>query len=57
MAVLPGSAVDTGDRYITQHIAEGMGELYHLGIANDDTELKSIADNALNYLDRSIKSR
>ena len=47
---------DAGDRYITQHIAEGIGELYHLSIANNDTELKSIADNALDYLDGELKA-
>jgi uncharacterized protein YfaS (alpha-2-macroglobulin family) len=45
---------DRGDRYITQHIAEGMGELYHLGIGNDDAELKQISDNAIKYLDDQL---
>jgi len=47
---------DRGDRYITQHIAEGMGELYHLGIGADDAELKQISDNAIKYLDEQILS-
>jgi hypothetical protein len=41
------------DRYITQHIAEGMGELYHLGIAYD--QLSPLADNAVRYLDGQIE--
>jgi len=45
---------DRGDRYITQHIAEGMGELYHLGIGNDDAALKQISDNGLKYLDGQL---
>ncbi|WP_295676893.1 alpha-2-macroglobulin family protein [uncultured Mucilaginibacter sp.] len=45
---------DRGDRYITQHIAEGMGELYHLGIGTDDAELKQISDNTLKYLDDQL---
>ncbi|MDR3694177.1 alpha-2-macroglobulin family protein [Mucilaginibacter sp.] len=45
---------DLGDRYITQHIAEGVGELYHLGIGVDDVELKQISDNALKYLDDQL---
>ncbi|MBB3058960.1 alpha-2-macroglobulin family protein [Mucilaginibacter gotjawali] len=47
---------DRGDRYITQHIAEGMGELYHLGIGTDDAELKQISDNTLKYLDDQLTS-
>jgi len=43
---------DRSDRYITQHIAEGMGELYHLGIAN--SQLQPIADNAIRYLDDQL---
>ena len=43
---------DRSDRYITQHIAEGMGELYHLGIA--DSQLQPIADNAIRYLDDQL---
>jgi len=42
------------DRYITQHIAEGIGELYHLGIATDQTDLKNVADNAIRYLDNQL---
>ena len=42
------------DRYMTQHIAEGMGELYHLGIADSQQNLKPVADNAISYLDNQI---
>jgi uncharacterized protein YfaS (alpha-2-macroglobulin family) len=45
---------DRSDRYITQHIAEGIGELYHLGIAADQPGLRAMADNALGYLDRQL---
>lgn len=42
------------DRYITQHIAEGMGELYHLGIAANQPGLDAVANNAISYLDNQI---
>ena len=45
---------DKSDRYITQHIAEGMGELYHLGIADGQPGLQQIADNAVKYLDDQL---
>jgi len=45
---------NTADRYITQHIAEGIGELYHLGIATDQADLKNVADNAIKYLDNQL---
>ncbi len=45
---------DRGDRYITQHIAEGMGELYHLGLADGQPDLQQIADNAVKYLDDQL---
>ena len=45
---------DRADRYITQHIAEGMGELFHLGIADNQPALKPIADNAIKYLDDQL---
>ena len=45
---------DRSDRFITQHIAEGMGELYHLGIAKDQPDMKSIAANAIKYLDDQL---
>jgi len=45
---------DRSDRFITQHIAEGMGELYHLGIADDQPGLQQIADNAIKYLDDQV---
>jgi len=42
------------DRYITQHIAEGMGELLHLGIGKDNAEFGQIASNAIGYLDDQL---
>jgi len=45
---------DRSDRYITQHIAEGIGELYHLGIADNQPGLKQAADNAIRYLDEQL---
>jgi uncharacterized protein YfaS (alpha-2-macroglobulin family) len=45
---------DRADRYITQHIAEGMGELFHLGIADKESALKPLADNAIRYLDDQL---
>jgi len=47
---------DRSDRFITQHIVAGIGQLYHLHVAdNKDTQLKQIADKALGYLDSKIK--
>jgi uncharacterized protein YfaS (alpha-2-macroglobulin family) len=43
------------DRYITQHILEGIGELYHIGIGKDDAQLGQMADDALGYLDNQIQ--
>jgi len=45
---------DRSDRYITQHIAEGMGELYHIGIADNQPGLGQVADNAIRYLDDQL---
>jgi uncharacterized protein YfaS (alpha-2-macroglobulin family) len=45
---------DYPDRYITQHIAEGIGELYRIGIGKDNAGLKQVADGALSYLDNQI---
>ena len=43
---------DVADQYITQHIVAGIGQLYHLKIANEnDQELKEISDKAINYMD------
>ncbi|MDB4921272.1 alpha-2-macroglobulin family protein [Mucilaginibacter sp.] len=44
---------DRSDRFITQHILEGIGELYHLNI-NDDKNLEAIANNALKYADEQL---
>ncbi|WP_167667897.1 alpha-2-macroglobulin family protein [Mucilaginibacter gossypiicola] len=43
------------DNYITRHVLEGIGQLYHLKIAaaNDKT-LKDIADKALDYMDAEL---
>jgi uncharacterized protein YfaS (alpha-2-macroglobulin family) len=40
------------DRYITQHILQGIGELYHLSIK--DEKLDAILSAALNYMDRFL---
>ncbi|WP_448698420.1 alpha-2-macroglobulin [Mucilaginibacter sp. AW1-3] len=46
---------DRSDRYITIHILEGIGQLYHLNIANlKDQELKDIADKAMQYLNNVL---
>jgi uncharacterized protein YfaS (alpha-2-macroglobulin family) len=43
------------DRYITQHILEGIGQLYHLKIEDaKNTVLKNIADNAMVWLDQEL---
>lgn len=44
-----------GDRYITQHILAGIGQLYHLKIADGKSKiLESIRIRALNYLDDAL---
>lgn len=40
------------DRYITQHILQGIGELYHLNIK--DETLGTIVSPALNYMDKLL---
>ncbi len=45
---------EDADRFITQHITEGIGELYHVGIANNDSTLKKMATNAIKYLDNQL---
>jgi uncharacterized protein YfaS (alpha-2-macroglobulin family) len=51
----PWFAGDRADRYITQHILAGIGQLYHLKIANDSTQtLKEVKEKALNYLDNQL---
>jgi len=43
------------DPYITRHILAGIGELYHLGVADiKNSTLKNIADKAMNYLDNTL---
>ncbi len=38
------------DRYITQHIVEGMGELHHLHIGDDQDQLRQMRLNALGHM-------
>ncbi|GAA3975859.1 alpha-2-macroglobulin family protein [Mucilaginibacter dorajii] len=46
---------DRADRYITQDILAGIGQLYHLGIADlSNLGLKNIADKAMTYLDQQL---
>lgn len=46
---------DRSDRFITQHILAGIGQLYHLKIADDkDQTLKAISDRAIGYLDAEL---
>jgi len=43
------------DRYITQHIIAGIGQLFHLNVATEkDQELKEISDKAIQYLDDQL---
>ncbi|UOE46842.1 MG2 domain-containing protein [Mucilaginibacter sp. SMC90] len=45
------------DRYITQNILAGMGQLYQLHMVNlADMEFKNIADKAMAYLDKQLLS-
>jgi len=46
---------DRSDRYITVHILEGIGQLYHLNIADTkNVQLKNIADKAMQYLNAEL---
>ena len=46
---------DRSDRYITEHILEGIGQLYHLNIADiKNVQLKNIADKAMQYLNAEL---
>jgi uncharacterized protein YfaS (alpha-2-macroglobulin family) len=46
---------DYADRYITQHVLAGIGQLYHLNIADKkDEALKTVADKAMNYLNNEL---
>lgn len=48
---------DRADRYITQHIIEGIGQLNHLHIASPDSaQLNDISKHALDYLDAGLLS-
>jgi hypothetical protein len=43
------------DDFITRHVLEGIGQLYHLKIATaNDQTLKDIADKALDYMDAEL---
>ncbi|UOE51271.1 MG2 domain-containing protein [Mucilaginibacter sp. SMC90] len=45
------------DDYITRHVLEGIGQLYHLKIVTaDDKTIKEIADKALDYMDAELIS-
>ncbi|MDF2430595.1 MAG: hypothetical protein JWP44_226, partial [Mucilaginibacter sp.] len=46
---------DRADRYITQNILAGIGQLYHLNIAGlKNQALKDVADKAMAYLDGAL---
>ncbi|MGZ3926355.1 MAG: alpha-2-macroglobulin family protein [Mucilaginibacter sp.] len=48
-------AGEQADRYITQHIVEGIGQLYHLHIPSDGSgQLHVLADKAVGYLDNQV---
>lgn len=57
---LPGGAFpwfggEYGDRYITEHILAGVGQLYHLNIVDTKNQvLKDITDKAMAYLDKTL---
>jgi len=51
----PWFAGDKADRYISQHILAGIGELYHLNIVSDKNEaVGDIKGKLLNYIDRQL---
>jgi len=51
----PWFADNRADRYITQHILAGIGQLYYLHIADDKNQsLKTVKDKALGYLDDQL---
>jgi len=46
---------DRADRYITSHILEGIGQLYHLNIADTkNQQLKDVADKAMQYVNGEL---
>ena len=46
---------DRADRYITSHILEGIGQLYHLDITDTkNQQLKDVADRAMQYLNGEL---
>ncbi|QEC80228.1 alpha-2-macroglobulin family protein [Mucilaginibacter ginsenosidivorax] len=48
---------DFSDRYITQHILAGIGQLMKLNVVDkDNTTLPQIIPNALNYVDNELKA-
>jgi uncharacterized protein YfaS (alpha-2-macroglobulin family) len=57
---LPGGAFpwfggEYPDRYITQHILEGIGQLNHMNVADAENQtLKTITDKTLDYLDKAL---
>lgn len=53
----PWFAGDFSDRYITQHILAGIGQLVKLNIADkNDASLARISTNAVRYIDNEIKT-
>jgi TonB-dependent SusC/RagA subfamily outer membrane receptor len=45
---------DRSDRYITQHIVEGIGQLHHLHIGLNNKQLNEIAAKALTFMDNGL---
>lgn len=46
---------ERGDRFITQHILAGIGQLYKMNVADEkDETLKGIANNALGYVNGQL---
>lgn len=45
---------DRADRYITQHILAGIGQLYHLNIDLNNATLKMMSRRAIHYMDGQL---
>ena len=43
-----------GDRFITQHILAGIGQLYQLNADTQNEKLKELRDRLLKYVDRQL---
>lgn len=50
----PWFGENTSDRFITQHILTGIGELYHLGVTQHSPEMDSLISGGLRYLDNHL---